>query len=583
MRRAYQQLSIGIMALLVLSACAPGGAGTGAGTTSQEAPQVRKTITVALGAEPRGWDTVITGHIGSPTVGGIPNVPPMALDGLRQVGPGGEYINLLAAAIPDTAAGTWKVNADSTMEMTWKIVPNALWHDGTPVTSADFEFAVRARNDPEAVGGDPGGTGVGRQLTRVVPLDNLTFVAHWKAVNVTVIAGTALDPLPKHLLNDIYENRRPDLRNQRFFSTEYVGTGPFKLVAWEPGSHLEFERFDQYYRGPAKLHRVIFRIIPDANTQFANILAGEVDIIAPADGDVLAALDLQKRWEQQGSGNRVVWGTRGGIQTWELMLDPEYARPANGMTQQPVRQALLQAVNRKEMTNALTSGLAEVEYVFYHQDDDRYPFVRDLDPKTGNPRFEYPYDVRRAEQLLAQSGWTKGPDGILVHSPSGERFNYQVMTRPGDEPFRQASIVQDYWKAIGVALEIEVLTPGRLSDNEYLATRRGASLHTSAGSSFTGRRAHSSNIPGPNNRWTGNNRGHYNNPAVSELIEKMEVTIDQQQARELHRQNLILQMTDLHSYWWYSVVVPTPAVAGVGPLRQVGYVITWNVNEWDKS
>ena len=580
MQQKHASLSFTMIGLLVLTACVPGGPsqGTGERTDGPRAPQAEKTIRIAIGDEPKTWDARVTADPGSPTTGGINNMPPLGQDGVRRTWVGGVYIDLLVAEAPDAARGTWVVKPDGTMEMTWGIVPNAKWHDGIPVTSADFEFAVRVRNDPVA---SQGRLGAERLLSRVAPIDDHTFVTHWRSVDVTVTDGAGLVPLPKHLLDSVYEQRPQDLGQHRYFTTEFIGTGPFKLVRWEPGSFLEFERFDDYYKGPAKLNRVFLDIIRDANTMMANILAGAVDVLSPPLVGIEQGLEIKERWAREGSRNQVLVETRDGAETWEIMLNPQYARPVNGMTQQPVRQALLQAVDRRELTDTMTVGLSQIAYTFYHQDQYNYRYVRDLIPPQ-NPRYEYPYDVRRSEQLLAQAGWTKGPDGILVHQPSGERFNYLVQTRRGDEYFRMASIIQNYWKAIGVDLAIEVLTPVNEANNEYLATRTGASLHNAGTGGFQGRRAHSSNIPSPENRWSNNNRGHYSSPVVDRLIERIEVTIDETQARELHRQLLAEQMVDLHSHWWYWVVVPIIMLEGVTGPRNVGSnVIAGNIWEWD--
>ena len=584
MHRVPRQLSIAMIAgVLVLAGCGPAQQSAGSGGPGPAAaPAAPKILKFAIGQEPSSWDTRITKDTGSPSAGGIGNMDAMAQDTLRRPEKGGGFANMLAAEVPEVARGTWVVNADSTMDMTWKIVPNAKWHDGTPVTSADFEFAVRVRNDPEAAS-LPTGVGYERLLTGLTVRDDTTFVSHWKGLVVAVNSGVGLIPLPKHLLDAPYQANKAGLGEHRYFTTEYVGNGPFKLTVWERGSHIDFARFDDYYKGPAKLDRVIIQIVPDPNTMIASILAGAVDVLAPPNVDITLGLEIKERWERERSGNQVVVQTRDGADTWELMLNPQYARPVNGLTQQPVRQALLQAVDRKNLVEVMTSGLSEITYVFYHQDHPAYPFVSDLDPKNGNPRFEYPYDVRRATELLAQAGWTKGADGILAHQPSGERFDYQVMTRRGDGPFRQASIIQDYYKTIGVNLNIEVLTPANQDNNEYLATRSGASYHTATTANVIGRRAHSGNIPSPATRWTGNNRGHYSNPVVDALVEKIEVTIDERQARELHRELLATEMTDIPSHYFYWVVVPILMLDGITGPRLVGQEITGNIWEWDKK
>ena len=149
--------------------------------------------------------------------------------------------------------------------------------------------------------------------------------------------------------------------------------------------------------------------------------------------------------------------------------------------------------------------------------------------------------------------------------------------------FRQAAIVQDYWKAIGVELSIYVLTTAEQSDNQFIATRTGTQYHMSSTSPFYGRRPHSASIPRPETRWSGNNRGRYYNPALDTLIEKIEVTVAEAEQRSLHRQLFELQMTDLHTFWLYWQTVPTLMVKGVTGPRLVSSTWTNNIWEWHKS
>ncbi|MBI4212954.1 MAG: hypothetical protein HY534_01475 [Chloroflexi bacterium] len=582
MLRKQADVSLVLIGFLVLAACAPTQAPqTGTGPEAGAPPQVFKTLKIAIQTEPITWDSVITGGSGSPTSGGQNNLAPIAQDAMRRTLTGGEVVDLLAAEVPDGAKGTWVVKPDGGMDMTWKLRSNVRWHDGTPLTSADVAFAVRLRTDPDS-SRLAGGSGAERLLTGVTVLDDYTLVAHWSGVNVTVNDGTGLTPVAKHILDPVYQTSRQAVADSRYFTTEFVGTGPFKLVRWEPGSHIEFLRFDDYYRGPAKLNQVFLRFVPDPNTMVANIMSETVDVVLPQGVDVELAFELRERWQREGSGNQVLMETRDGIAQWEVMLNPTYARPVNGMTQQPVRQALLQAVDRPELVNVMTYGLSQIAYTIYHPDDENYPAVKDVVPPL-NRQYEYPYDVRRAEQLLAQSGWTKGPDGVLVHQPSGERFNYQVLTRTGSDRFKESSIIQDYWKVIGVNLEIHVLTPAEAADNEYIATRSGASFNTAAGANFYGLRGHSSTIPRPETRWTGNNRGHFSSPVVDSLIEKIAVTIIQQERVALHRQLVAAITEPIPYHFWYYEIRPILMLKGVTGPRLVNQVSSGNIWAWDKN
>ncbi|OGG44525.1 MAG: hypothetical protein A3F84_07155 [Candidatus Handelsmanbacteria bacterium RIFCSPLOWO2_12_FULL_64_10] len=583
MKSRSKLVSIAIVGLLTLTACSPVSTGTGSAeqTGASVAPPVEKTLRVAIGAEPVTWDSLATGGSASPTAGGINNLPSIGMDGMRRLLTGGERINLLAAEVPDVAKGTWKINPDNSMDMTWKIVPNAKWHDGVPVTSADFVFGVAVHSDPESQR-NAGGANLQRLLASATAIDDRTFVAHWSGIAVSADDGTGLDPMPKHILESVYKAGREELTKSRHFTTEFIGTGPFKLVHREAGQGIEFERFNDYYRGPAKISHLILQFIPDPNTMVANILAGSVDVVLPQGVNVDTAYNLKQRWDQEGSGHQVLFESRDGIAQWEIMLNPQYARPVNAMTQQPVRQALLQAIDRQALVNEMTLGLSPVAYTVYHPDDPYYPYVKDLLPPQ-NPQYAYPYDVQKAQQLLAGAGWIKGPDGVLADQKTGDRFTYQVLTRTGSDPFKQASIVQDYWKAIGVALDIHVLTPAESADNQFISTRTGASFNTASGSAMYGGRMSSRSIPSEATRWTGNNRGHFSSPALDSVIAKLESTIDANEQRSLHRQLLAASTEPVPFLFFYYEIRPILMVKGVTGPRLVDQVSSGNVWVWDKN
>ena len=62
-----------------------------------------------------------------------------------------------------------------------------------------------------------------------------------------------------------------------------VGTGPYKIVAFEPSSSVELELWDGYIadspKGQPVISRIVNRTIPDNSTQLAELLSGGVDWI----------------------------------------------------------------------------------------------------------------------------------------------------------------------------------------------------------------------------------------------------------------------------------------------------------------
>jgi peptide/nickel transport system substrate-binding protein len=64
------------------------------------------------------------------------------------------------------------------------------------------------------------------------------------------------------------------------FSTITNGTGPFKLDHWTPGEEVVLVRFDDYWREPAKLERVVTKFVNEWGTRFAMMQAGDADFVA---------------------------------------------------------------------------------------------------------------------------------------------------------------------------------------------------------------------------------------------------------------------------------------------------------------
>lgn len=94
----------------------------------------------------------------------------------------------------------------------------------------------------------------------------------------------------------------------------------------------------------------------------------------------------------------------------------------NGLRDRTVRQAFLQAINREQMMQVMTLGLGAVADTWFTPNDPKRSVVEKDIPR-------YPFDPAAALRLLADAGWTRGPDGILVHT-SGKRFVAEVRTIP---------------------------------------------------------------------------------------------------------------------------------------------------------
>lgn len=555
-------LAISLLISLVV-ACGPAQSGQGPTGVESSPTHAPKVLNITSG---EGLVTDFPGAVGR-NVAGISHIVHNYLVVRNEHD---EFIPQLAIEQLSVEKGTWRVNPDGTMDTTWKIHPNVKWHDGTPFTSADLMFTLTAFMDAEL----PSRYGSAiREINSATAPDPYTFVVHWKKIFGTANEAPALHPLPKHLLEDAYLNDKGNFGQNPLLSHKFIGLGPYRIATWNIGSHIEAERFDQYFRGRPPLDRVVLRFISDPNTIMANLLAGTVDIAWGNDVDIAAAVELKRRWE--GTGNQVLFTPLGDLQQVEFQFRPEYARPRLAATERPVRQALWHAIDRQALVDTAAEGLSPVADTWFS------PLNR-LRTDVGDNAPRYPYDVRKAQELMSQAGWIRGADGILVHNQTGERFDYHVSIQE-EKSEQDQLIVADYWKAIGVNA-IQGALP-RPRDREAEAKQSGIIVTSPKGYEvpyLDSSRLHTANISTAANRWTGRNRGGYVNPEVDALINRISVTIDPKEALPLHRQLLQVGLGDVALIPLYFDVDAIAMLRGVKGPRG-GTTVESNFFEWTKD
>ena len=254
---------------LLLVSCAPAtrsgsggtGDGQGSGSTGSTANQGMKTIRIAmqLQQEPvdKGSETGIISITGPGNAGGSGALEHRLTfhAGLTVLDERQVQQPRLAESVPNLQDGSWKTFDDGRMEVTWKLKPNLSWHDGAPLTADDFVFGTTIARDPDFVGPPPA-TGT-RQLSEVVAPDPQTIVVRFPQPYVGGNLGDNVPALPSHLLKDLYDRGEKDrIQTSTYWTTDFVGLGPYKLARWESGSFIEAHAFDQYVLGRPKTDRI---------------------------------------------------------------------------------------------------------------------------------------------------------------------------------------------------------------------------------------------------------------------------------------------------------------------------------------
>jgi len=560
-------LSVALLVTIVAGACAPPRpAGPDSGAPQGQPQGARKTFSVAVIQEPPHIEG-FTGAAGSGGAGAVKNV---VHNYLAYEDDQVNFKPQLAAELPAVDRGTWLLNPDGSMDVTWRVRPNVRWHDGAPFTSADMLFSFGVYKDPDL---PTAAASTLRLMSSAMAPDPHTLVVHWSRTYVRANEPAGLTPLPRHLLEDLYRTDKDAFVSSSHFTSGFVGLGPYRLAKWEFGSHMELTRFDDYFLGRPPFDNVYVRFVLDANTMVANILSGAVDAVLPPSVDLSAAFELKRRWE--GTGHQVRVDSTGRMHFMEIQYRPEYARPRNGLSNATVRRALYQATDRQALNEVIAEGLAPLADSYVRPTD---PWRRDVESAIP----QYPYDPARAQQLLAQAGWVRGPDGALVHNQTGDRFEGEVWARQAAGGIeREPTIVADQWNSLGTKLTPYVVPAAREDDREYQALLPTIIISGNLGpDSWYTDRLHSQFIASAENRWSGRNKLGYTNPRADTLIDQLQVAIDPGKRAAAHRQLLQEVIGDLAFFPLYWEVVPILLLKGVRPspdgVRNLANFVGWD-------
>jgi ABC-type transport system substrate-binding protein len=202
-----------------------------------------------------------------------------------------------------------------------------------------------------------------------------------------------------------------------------MGTGPWKFVARSQGDFIEFERFNDHWRGAPKFARLKMVLVPEQSTRLALLQSREADIVD---------ISPERVDEAEKSGFKIAENPL--FSTVRVNLWATYYPEAGPAGNVQVREALNLAINRDEMIKTLFNGRGEPAAVTLGPHTMGYP--KDLKP--------YPYDPARARQLLTSAGYANGFE-IKIYSYGAGPFTQ----------FKEVSeAVAGYWGAIGVKVTI---------------------------------------------------------------------------------------------------------------------------------
>ena len=359
-------------------------------------------------------------------------------------------------------AKSWEWNEDSS-SITFNLRDDVKWSDGLKCTAEDVVFSFDVYSDP-AVQSRLYGTFEDFYVDKDQHIDlNKTFeIISPYTLKINFLPKSnpnlfyiGVPVVPKHIYDKI---ARKDFSTAKQ-NTEPVTNGPFLFSSWEKNQALILKaNKNSFLYNPNNISELIFKIIPDYNSELTQLKKGEIDLM-----DLVRPDDVPDL-KQNGNINIIpVKGREYDYIGWNN-VDPSVlnkskkAVPNKFFGNVKVRKALTYAINRKEilenyLNNFGTLAVSPITPIFKNSID------------TGIK--PYSYDINKAKELLTKAGWKdSNNDGIL--DKNGIKFSFTLYI-PSNNPRRQfaSTVVKNNLKEIGIEMNIEQLEMGVFLDNVF--------------------------------------------------------------------------------------------------------------------
>ncbi|SLN24153.1 ABC transporter substrate-binding protein [Oceanibacterium hippocampi] len=411
-------------------------------------------------------------------------------------------------------AKSWEISPNGET-IVFKLREGVKWHDGKPFTSADvkftFEEILKKRH--------PRGRATYANLEAVETPDAMTAVFKLSGPSpyiMSSLAGAESPILPKH----IYDKADPSKVRE---VNAPIGTGPFKFVNWERGSHLMLERNPDYWdAGKPGIDQLIVRFIPDTGARVVAFETGELDL---AGGFPVGLDDIVRLSKEPNIGvTSFGFAMLGAMHYFEFnMRDPQFQDVR-------VRQAMAHAIDRDFLIKNVWFGFASAA---------TGPVSQKLANSYSADVPAYPFDPARAEALLDEAGFPRKDDGIrfrITHDPSP----YNDRFKRFGEYFKQAMAT------IGVAVDLRIGDVGTWlrrvwTDNDYQTTSYG--IYNTTDPSIGVQRMYWSKNIRKGVPYT--NGSGYSNPEMDRIMEAAQVEPDPMKRKALFADMQRKAMTDL--------------------------------------
>src|SRR5690625_3078038 len=384
---------------------------------------------------------------------------------------------------------------DTPDDLTWeiKLREGIEFHDGTPFNAEAVKYTFDQLKDPD------------RAAPRASLLAPITEVEVVDEYTVALKTDEPYGPMLSTLSHSNASIVSPTADQEGDINMEPVGTGPFVLDEWVQGDSIVLAKNEEYWRDPAKLDKVTYRIVPAMSTAMSMLETGEAHFVKGITANHLSRVENMAETELQ---------MKEGVRVQHLEFNTE-VEPFNDLV---FRQAISHAINTEAYVEQLNGlGVHNKNFIgpkiFGYNEDDQNE--------------AYDYNPEKAKELIEQSGF------------SGETL--KITASNSEDNVQMAEIVQHQLSEVGLDVEIELLELGAFAEaargGDFQMAFMGWANNVPDASELLDPKLHSNHIGSTN-------LTRYNNPDLDKLIEEGRFSVDQDYRLEKIREAYFLAMKE---------------------------------------